>query len=186
MSKELTAKEEKFAREWAKTGNKSEAYRRAYNCEGWKEGSINTEACKLSQRPNIIQRFDELNKNAADLVGITKAKILKELALMAFSNIVDTDTNDISKLPENVQKAIKKQKRHTRYNKDGDPTDHVEVEMHDKLKAIETINKMLGLNAADKIDISGSMLNVKSEDISEDPAEAARQYSEMIKSTKNE
>jgi len=56
----LTAKQEKFVQAWHATGNKTEAYRQAYGCEGMTEKSINANAHKVSKNTEVLQRFDEL------------------------------------------------------------------------------------------------------------------------------
>ncbi len=57
----LTAKQEKFAREWFATGNKSEAYRRAYeSSRKWSENAVNVKASELSRNPKVLDRYEEL------------------------------------------------------------------------------------------------------------------------------
>ena len=58
----LTPKQEEFAQQWYATGNKTEAYRRAYNCAGMSESTINKRASELSLDGEITGRFAELQK----------------------------------------------------------------------------------------------------------------------------
>ena len=58
----LTKKQEEFAQQWYATGNKTEAYRRAYNCAGMSESTINKRASELSLDGKIAGRFSELQK----------------------------------------------------------------------------------------------------------------------------
>ena len=58
----LTPKQEEFAQQWYATGNKTEAYRRAYNCAGMSESTINKRASELSLDGKIAGRFAELQK----------------------------------------------------------------------------------------------------------------------------
>jgi phage terminase small subunit len=62
----LTPKQEKFAVEYVKSGDKSAAYRLAYNAENMGLESVNVEACKLSSTPNVSLRIDELRKTLED------------------------------------------------------------------------------------------------------------------------
>ena len=58
----LTVKQEKFCIEYVKTGNKSEAYRLAYNAENMNDESINVNASKLSNTAKVLLRIEELKK----------------------------------------------------------------------------------------------------------------------------
>ena len=59
----LTARQEKFAQEWFSTGNKSEAYRRAYeSSRRWKESTVNSKASVLSKNGKVQARYEELVK----------------------------------------------------------------------------------------------------------------------------
>lgn len=63
---DLTLKQEKFAQEWHKTGNKSEAYRRAYpTSQNWKESAVNTQATILSRNSKVLERFAQLQAESA-------------------------------------------------------------------------------------------------------------------------
>ena len=67
----LTPKQEKFAQAWHATGNKSEAYRQAYNAENMTDAAINDEAYRLSVNPEITLRFAELQKAAQKRNNVT-------------------------------------------------------------------------------------------------------------------
>lgn len=58
----LTVKEERFAEEWYATGNKSEAYRIAYDAENMSEKTINNKAYALSKKGGIRARYEQLLK----------------------------------------------------------------------------------------------------------------------------
>ena len=67
----LTPKQEKFAQEWFKTGNKTEAYRRAYNCKSMSDNAINVNASKLSADTKVALRYQELQKKAQHKTLVT-------------------------------------------------------------------------------------------------------------------
>jgi phage terminase small subunit len=52
----LTLKQELWWQHYLDTGNGSEAYRRAYNCEGMSPHTIGVEASRLLNHPVIIER----------------------------------------------------------------------------------------------------------------------------------
>ena len=68
----LTAKQEKFAQEWYATGNKSRAYRFAYDAENMSDVVINNEAVIVSQNHAVAMRFEELQ---ADLMQRTRMSV---------------------------------------------------------------------------------------------------------------
>ena len=74
----LTAKQEKFAQEWFATGNKTEAYRRAYKCTNWKESAINSKASNLSSNVKVLARFEEL-VNAAQVRNETTVDTIDKM-----------------------------------------------------------------------------------------------------------
>lgn len=60
----LTAKQEKFAQVWHATGNKSEAYRQAYNTEGMSDSTIARKAVEVAENGNVTAMFERLQKAA--------------------------------------------------------------------------------------------------------------------------
>ena len=60
----LTPKQEKFAQAWHATGNKSEAYRQAYNAGNMSAEVINVKAVEVAANGNVAIRFAELQKAA--------------------------------------------------------------------------------------------------------------------------
>lgn len=75
----LTLKQEKFCMVYIETGNASEAYRQAYNCENMKEASINVNASKLLVDAKVALRLDELKNQHAQRHNITVDDLIKEL-----------------------------------------------------------------------------------------------------------
>ena len=74
----LTPKQEKFCLEFVKTGNASEAYRRAYSTEKMKDETIWTKASKLLARDKVRARVEEIKQKAED-EAILSIKQRKEL-----------------------------------------------------------------------------------------------------------
>lgn len=58
--KSLTTKQERFAQLWFSSGNKSEAYRKAYDAEGMSAESVKVEAHRVSANPNVTLAYAEL------------------------------------------------------------------------------------------------------------------------------
>lgn len=80
----LTPKKKKFADEFFKCGNQSEAYRRAYNCKNMKPETITENASRLMRDNDVAARIQKLQdkvdkKNIADAQEIqeTLTKLLR-------------------------------------------------------------------------------------------------------------
>jgi phage terminase small subunit len=144
MSKDkLTAKQEKACQEYIKTGNKSEAYRRAYGCEKWKSESINRKAHEFFEKVKIVSRVEELQAPALEEAKVTNERLIEELAKIAFFDVrklYGKDGNLLKphELEEEIATAIKsfKAKQH---GKDGEITTDLEYTINDKMKAIELL-----------------------------------------------
>ena len=67
----LTPKQEKFAQVWHATGNKSEAYRQAYNAGNMSAEVINVKAVEVAANGNVSVRFAELQKAAQKRNNVT-------------------------------------------------------------------------------------------------------------------
>ena len=75
----LTPKEIRFTQEYVKTGNASEAIRRAYpTSRSWTEASINVEASQALDKPKIAAEIARLMKKGEDQ-AISTVKERKEL-----------------------------------------------------------------------------------------------------------
>jgi len=79
----LTLKQEAFCQEFIKTGDKSAAYRHAYNCTRLKDKSINELASTLSKNVKVASRINELQSVVSDIAEkdfkITSEVMLRQL-----------------------------------------------------------------------------------------------------------
>lgn len=62
MKRALTAKQEQFAQSVAHGKTLSDAYRGAYDCDNMKDQSVWTEASKLMDHPQVVQRVHSIQK----------------------------------------------------------------------------------------------------------------------------
>ncbi|MGO1702431.1 MAG: terminase small subunit [Lactobacillus helveticus] len=85
----LTNKQELFCQEYMKTGNKSEAYRRAYDASNMSENSINVNASKMNNNAKVALRIKELQKEVSERNKITVDECVSLLASMARFDIAD-------------------------------------------------------------------------------------------------
>jgi hypothetical protein len=75
----LTIKQGKFVRAYLKTGNASEAYRQAYDCNGSADTTINRNAHALLQNDKITARVEQLEQEAAEVARLDKSMVLAGL-----------------------------------------------------------------------------------------------------------
>ena len=164
----LTAKQERFCQEYMIDLNASQAAIRAgYSVKT--AGSVGAENLK---KPEIQNRISELQKTIQERTEITQDMVIAEYAKIAFANTTDViewgDTilikvevdgemqyvqthgikiKNSKSLPPNIQAAVKKVKK----GKDG-----LEVEMHDKKGALDSIARHLGM-FNDSLELKGKL-----------------------------
>jgi len=85
----LTKKQKEFAEQVVATGNKTEAYRRAYNTNG-KRTTASRDAIKVSSNPNVLTYMNALNaqKEVEEYLLPTR---LRALAIHKLSNMALND-----------------------------------------------------------------------------------------------
>ena len=79
MAAKLTPKQEAFVREYLKTGNASEAYRRAYNATNMKPQTIGREATRLLADPLVTTHIGGLQKKAEAKALLSFEEHMEEL-----------------------------------------------------------------------------------------------------------
>ena len=132
-----TVKEEKFTLVWHETGNKSEAYRQAYNAENMADSTINKRASELSKKREVRGRYQELQNEVREQHTVTVNRLIKEYEKIAFANLsglVDEDGKPLppSKLPDEL-KGVRG------------------VDVRDKLKALSDLGRYMGLFEKDNM-----------------------------------
>lgn len=102
----LTPKQEKFCIEYLKTGNKSEAYRLAYDVGNMANETINNNAYKLFDNNEITTRIEELKNNIEEKELYTlEESIKKDLRLIKrYEDALDILENKASKT-EDIEAA---------------------------------------------------------------------------------
>lgn len=162
----LTPKQEAFCNYYMETGNASEAYRKAYSCSKMKNESINSKAYEMLKKGEITVRIQELQNEVKNKFDLSKERILAELSSIAFSSIAEMhntwiERKEFEKLTPEQKSTIKsistkvlKKNIGTHYDPEIVDVEYVKIELHDKLKAIERICKMLGFDAPEKEEVS--------------------------------
>lgn len=117
------------------------------------------------RKPEIQAYIKFIKDNAADFAGVSFLRNVQRLAQIAYGSAADLrdsweNMKDWKELPDDVKATIAEVTTTSRVVKtslDEDKTIEIEtvkVKQYDPRLAIETLNKMLGYNAAEKIDHS--------------------------------
>lgn len=131
MSK-LTPKERKFAELCVTLGNQSEAYRQAYDVTDKDATWVKVRASELANKSNIKVTIEEIKADTAKDHSVTR----KDIVRMLFEIITDVDdTFDLAKLVDADKDERSRFFRMMQQTKNSD-----------KLRALEQLTKMLGLN----------------------------------------
>lgn len=165
----LTVKQENFCNYYLESGNASDAYRRAYSCKKMSYKTINENACRILKKSNIAARVAELQEKQRKKSDITKEMVLSELAKIGFSSIANLHNTWITRkeledLTEEQKSSIKsistkvlKKNIGTSDSPEIVDVEYVKIELYDKIKALENINKMLGFEAPVKAENTTSV-----------------------------
>ena len=178
MAKKMTAKQMRFCDEYLIDLNATQAAIRA----GYTDKYANTNAAKLLQNTTIKEQIQRRMADRAKRTEITQDRIVKELALIAFSNAADyaavvereatvtTEEGKIIKLYDEAGNPVKyktvepvltenltdDQKRALAVIKKG--RDGFEVKPYEKTKALELLGRHLGM-FTDNVNVRGNVNN---------------------------
>lgn len=119
----LTPKQEKFVRNLVKGMSQREAYKRSYNAENMNDKTIDEEASRLYNRPDISARYKELIERAANTSIMSAQERLEYLTRIVYGEEQEQTTAIVE-----GEEVIKEY-----------PAD-----LSTRLKAVEIMNKMTG------------------------------------------
>lgn len=173
----VNKRQRQFCEEYLIDLNATQAAIRA----GYKEKYAHTNAPKLLQNTTIKAKIDELMAARSQRTEITQDRVIKELALIAFSNAADyaavveremsmeVDGHIVKILDDDgkpmmyrtvepvlTAELTEEQRRALSVIKKG--RDGFEVKPYDKVRALELLGKHLGL-FQDKVEVSGEVNN---------------------------
>lgn len=149
---DLTIKQEKAYLKYIECGDKSEAYRFAYNTENMKPATINRLAFELFENPKIRARVEkELKKRRFD-AAITQERILEEEKCLSYfdpAKLFELKTGTLihpKDLPEYVRRAIVGLDIKELRTKEGEEKRYkFKYKFSDKGKSLERISRHLGM-----------------------------------------
>lgn len=173
----MTAKQQRFCDEYLIDLNATQAAIRA----GYSEKTANEQGARLLAKVSIQTYIQERKQDRVERTEITQDMVLKELALIAFSNaadyasvvekdamvevegnmipVCDAEGNPVKYRtvePVLTEELTDEQKRALAVIKKG--RDGFEVKPHDKVRALELLGKHLGM-WQEKVEVSGTVDN---------------------------
>jgi len=77
MTSKLTEKQERYCRHYVEYGNKSDAYRFAYDAGAMKNQTVNNNAYVLHKNNDIATRIDELREEVFEALNLSKGTVAK-------------------------------------------------------------------------------------------------------------
>lgn len=149
-SQSLTMKEELFCIEYCKDWN---AYRAAI-AAGYAPKTANNATCQILKKDKIKKRIDKVKNNILEAAGISALSVALEYKKIAFSNPADLfeswgKVKDFDSLTDE-QKASLADIKVSEKSYGNVKEQIVQFKLHDKLKALDGLAKLLGLNEAEK------------------------------------
>lgn len=138
MNKELTPKEQKFAELCVSLGNQTEAYRQAYKPTKKDAEWLRINASQLANQTNIALTIQNLKGEVSVQHGIDRAFILK-----GYLEIISDADYTFQLGADNTLSTEDKQAFYRVMN---------QTKNTDKLRALESIAKMMGLNEPEVVE----------------------------------
>lgn len=164
--RKLTPREEQFCQKYTFYLSGTKAAIEA----GYSAKTADSKGSQLLCKPHIRERIQYLQDNIAEAMQLSKRMVLEEHKKLAFSNMTDLyddwmTLKDFNAIPEEKKACIKSIS--TKVLKQETPTgefidvEWVKVELHDKQKSLEMINKMLGYDEPIKQQVEHTGLNIQ-------------------------
>ncbi len=143
--KRLTQKQHQFALAYVETGNRVEAYRRAYNRGRMTERTVSRKAQEVAALSHVAAEIGALQEQAVCRNKLTVDDLVREYRRIAFSSIADfinvkdgaVTARTMAELSPDQKACVRKLKVH--------PDGRVECELHDKVQALNQLAKDLGM-----------------------------------------
>lgn len=150
----LTDKQKRFCEEYVIDWNGT----RAAIASGYSKKTAKEIASENLTKPNIKAYIDYIQQDLSKLAGISALKNVLELKKIAFTNLTDfkkgwMTEREFEELTEDQKAALSEIQYTDRMTKAGSEK-IVKFKVHDKMRALELLNKMLGYDSAAKVDVT--------------------------------
>jgi phage terminase small subunit len=129
---------------------------------GYTETNASARATQLMNDPKVRAAIDSAQQARAHRMGITQERVLKELALIAFSNLKDiitvnedgTTSVDMKNMPRDIAAALSEVSMTMKGGKVKSMT--AKAVLNSKMAALEKLGKHLGI-FVDKVEHTGTL-----------------------------
>lgn len=156
QNQSLTDKQEKFCREYVIDLNATQAAIRA----GYSEKTAGQIGFENLKKPEIENYINELQNDLCKATGVTAIRNILELKKIAYTSAADFKNDwftieDFNNLDNDIKSAISEISTSEVIlgkGDDGGIKKDIKFKLHDKQRAIEILNKMLGFNSPDKVE----------------------------------
>lgn len=157
----ITDKQRIFAQQYILDWNGSRAYKVAY--PDISEDAARANASRLLTNDNIQAYIREIQIDLEKQAGISRLMVLNEHKKLAFNSIAHLhntwiNRKDFDDLTEDQKSCIAeiatRIKYYTPKEADEYEVEEIRIKLYDKQKALDSISKMLGYDAAGKIDLT--------------------------------
>jgi len=160
MEAKIKPREIKFCEEYIFDWNATRAYKVAFKTDKDNVAAVNGN--KLLRKAKIQAQIKIAQKDLERLAGISKLRIVNELLNTAFSSIANLHNTWVERrafedLTEQQKACISELSYETRtVMSQEQPVEiqYVKIKLYDKHKSIEILNKMLGYNLPDELDMN--------------------------------
>jgi phage terminase small subunit len=158
LKAKLTEKERIFCHNYIIDWNGARSAREA----GYSEESAKQIAHENLTKLYLNQYIDFIKNDIEKEAGISKLRMLNELTKLAFSNIAHLHNTwitlkEFESLTDDQKACIETIDTKTQTINFDDETktvEYVKIKLYSKLQAIDSINKMIGYNSPDKVDVA--------------------------------
>jgi len=167
LKNKLTEKEKNFCHEYIVDWNGTRAAKQA----GYSEKTAYVIACENLIKPHIEQYINFIKTDYEKECGISKIKQIREYLKIAYSSIANLhntwiELKDFEALTDEQKECIESIDTKTEIRFEYDPESeskkpievkYIKIKLYSKLVALERIDKLMGYNEADKIQLSGQV-----------------------------
>lgn len=169
LEKKLTGKEKRFCEEYVIDWNGARSARDA----GYSENTCYAIASENLTKPYIKQYIEIIKNDIERLSGVSKLRNIQELSKIAYSSVehihntwielkdwelIKEDNPTIMSAIESIDTKVETRKINVSEGSDIDvEVKYVKVKFFSKISAITEINKMMGYNQPNKIELSGKV-----------------------------
>ena len=150
----MTTKQKRFCEEYVIDWNAT----RAAIAAGYSKKTAHSIGAENLTKPEIQSHIKEIQDDLAKLAGVSALRNVLELKKLAYSSIANFKTDwmtqkEFDELDDNQKACISEIITVERTDKQGNPITIIKFKLHDKLRAIEMMNTMLGWKAPDKKEV---------------------------------